>query len=337
MIRVGIAGAGFMGKAHFAAYALMKDDVKVTAFADTRTDKIKEITGDPDCAVFSSIEDMILSHQIDVIDICLPTFLHKKYCLLAAENGIDILCEKPIALSAEDAAEMISAAEKAGVTFSVGHCLRFSREYTILKDFLENGRFGRLRSLRLYRNSTVPPWSENNWLLKNDESGGALLDLHVHDVDMLLFLLGIPESVFTRGSLYNMLTIYDYPDPDIAVSIESSWRAPAKYPFNAGYDAVFETAALVFDIEKGLTVYEGQNDPFKIDTDELYDGQDYKASDCPDSSLFFYYAEIRYFIDCIKKSASPDRLDPRNALEALKIILAEMESLKQKGYSYEKS
>lgn len=331
MIKVGIAGAGFMGKAHFAAYSLMENDVKVTAFADNRTDKIKDIIGDSDCAVFSSIEDMILSNGIDVIDICLPTFLHKKYCLQAAANGIDILCEKPIALNAEDAAEMISAAETAGVAFSVGHCLRFSREYTILKDYIDDGRFGKLKSLRLYRNSAVPPWSENNWLLKNDESGGALLDLHVHDVDMLLFLLGKPASVYTRGSLYNMLTIYDYPQPDVAVSIESSWRSPAKYPFNAGYDAVFEKAALVFDIEKGLTVYEGQNDPLKIGTDELYSGQDYKASDCPDTSLFYYYAEIRYFIDCIKKSAKPEKLDPRNALAALKIILAEMESLKQKG------
>jgi predicted dehydrogenase len=326
MIRVGIAGAGTMGKQHYLAYSLL-GDARVTAIADQREEKVKSIAGSSDCMIYTDIETMLASDDVDVVDLCLPTSMHKQYTIAAANRGKHILCEKPIALKREDARAMIDACQKNRVSLAVGHCLRFSGEYLLLKDMIDTGRYGDLLSLRLFRHSAVPRWSENNWLENPAESGGAALDLHIHDVDMLLFLLGIPRSVLSRGSLNQLATLYEYENLSLAVTVESSWQFPAQLPFRAGYDAVFQKASLSCDLDRVL-LYENDREPVVKKAKDFMEDPGFPKDGSMDLSVYLYYLEIQYFIRCILESKDPTRLSPENAVDALLVTLLEMEQLK---------
>jgi len=133
MVKVGIVGAGFMGSMHANVYNLLPDS-KIAGIADIRGEKAKSLAAKFKTIPYYDPQQMIEKQDITVIDICLPTFLHKEYVIKAAEMGKDVLCEKPIALTVEDANEMITACKKNRVRFMVAHVIRFWDEYRFLKE-----------------------------------------------------------------------------------------------------------------------------------------------------------------------------------------------------------
>ncbi|NLG23825.1 MAG: Gfo/Idh/MocA family oxidoreductase, partial [Clostridiales bacterium] len=302
MLKVGLVGIGFMGRGHLEQYIRLMGEgapVELVALCDVDPKKFETGAaqggnlgslgmGDFDLSrfrVYHDFDDMVAGEQLDYVDLALPTFLHCYYACRAMEAGLHVLCEKPMALNPEQCQMMIDAAERTGKRLMIAQCLRFWPAYEALKE-LSGGSLGAPVSAYFYRGGGgIPQWSHQNWLKDEFRSGGCLLDQHVHDVDMVNFLFGLPEAVSTLGrnvfpgaGIDAVSTHYRYPG-DFTVTTEDDWSMSAM-PFQMMFRVNFERGAVAFDGGKA-TVYP-------------VGGQPYQPEQSDDSG---YYREIRYFID----------------------------------------
>ncbi len=323
MVKVGIVGAGVMGKMHAACYDVLPD-AQLIGIADKDVKKAGEIADTYKAKVFSSLKEL-LSDPVDIVDICLPTYLHKEGVIESARAGKNVLCEKPIALNAGEADEMISETKKAGVKFMVAHVIRFWPEYVKLKEIFDSQSLGRLRNLTCRRLSPAPTWSWQNWLMDSEKSGSALIDLHIHDTDFILYLLGRPKSIFSQTTKTeighsHVWSIFEYPGR-IAMA-EGSWDFAANSPFLMAFTAVFEKGVVEYNSqkEKTLAIYDGES----IEYPEV---ESKKAEGSGNiSELGGFYSEIKYFVECVEGDKEPQVVTPEGARDSLKLVLAELKS-----------
>ena len=168
MVKVGLIGLGFMGRAHLQNYQ-KHSEVKLTAVSDSIAKRLKgdfsvegNIPTKKDIFDFAGIrtyekaDELIVDEGVDLVDICLPTHLHAEFTIKALNNGKDVLCEKPMAGNLEECNSMIAAAEKTGRKLMIGQCLRFWPEYEVLKDYVETGKMGKLVALFCFRGGGTP-------------------------------------------------------------------------------------------------------------------------------------------------------------------------------------
>lgn len=328
-LKVGLIGAGFMGSMHSNVYANLSD-AQLVAVADGESEKAAKIA--PSAKVYTSAEEMLAEEKLDLVDVCLPTYLHAEYVIQAAEAGAHVICEKPMSMTLDEADRMIAATEKAEVSFMVAHCIRFWPEYRVLKEIVDKGTLGRITSLSCTRRSSTPTWSWTNWLMEPEKSGGAALDLHIHDTDYVLYLFGKPKAVLSSGiwdhrGCVHVFTTYRY-DSDVSVFAEGGWDFPAPFPFNMAFSAVFEKGAVAMSLAQSptLLVYEGDKDPVapelpKPDLEGVEAGGNI-------SELGGYFNEIQYFVECILSGKKPKIVTPQDARDSIETVLAEMESTK---------
>jgi predicted dehydrogenase len=254
------------------------------------------------------------------VDICLPTYLHATYAIEALEAGHHVLCEKPMALTLEDADRMIDASERAGRRLMIAQCIRFWPEYMYLRQAVREGTYGKLLSLNMYRIGGRPVRSWENWFLDPARSGGPIRDLHIHDVDYVHSLLGIPDRVGAVGRRSEATGSYDIVhaaygyDDGPQVHLHAGWSM-AQIPFQAGYDAWFE---------RGFLRYDGRSDPPLTLFDDLIqvNGRpvEYERGNA-------YYNEIAYFMDCVATGTHPAECPPRSARGSLALIEREIASI----------
>ncbi len=187
MINVAILGMGGMGWFH-ATRLLQLSNVQLVAIADIEPDRLNAKRGvtinlggsekEVDLsgvARFGDAGELIRRADAEVIDICLPSYLHAPYAIEALQAGKHVLCEKPMALTVEDADRMIAAARAAGRALMIAQCIRFWPECLFLRDCARDGRFGRLLSLNIFRLGGRLIWSWQNWFLDPARSGGAVI------------------------------------------------------------------------------------------------------------------------------------------------------------------
>ena len=334
MIHVGLVGAGFMGRNHFNEYEKLADRARVVALCDQDAERcagdwsnVGGNIGDQvgtkrdlgDITPYGDFEKLLADARVDLVDICCPTYLHKDMTLAALKAGKHVLCEKPMALSVEDADAMVAAAAAAPGQLMVAQCIRFWPEYVYLFEAVRDGRFGRCLALELRRQAETPTHALNNWLGNPELSGGALLDLHIHDVDYAQHLFGRPAAVTALGTSHaghgidRVHAFWHYPDGP-AVQLMGYWDMPSGFGFNMGFTASFEAGAVVWDLadDKLLTVYRNGAEP---DQPEMPVG---------DTGFF---GEIDYFLGCIEGNAAPDRCPPSESRDAVALALAEQRSI----------
>ncbi len=196
MLRVAILGAGSMGHTHAAGWAAT--DAKVVGVVALDRGAAEEVAALCGAAVYQGLDAVL--PQVDIVDICLPTYLHLEFTLKAAAAGKHIFCEKPIARTVEDGQKMIAACNAAGVRLFVGQVIRFFPQYRKAYDALQDGKIGNLAVLRLTRVGYRPHSSFENWFGDVNRSGGPLLDVLVHDYDYARWMGGEIERVYTRCS-----------------------------------------------------------------------------------------------------------------------------------------
>ena len=221
--------------------------------------------------MYAGFEEMISAGGFDVVDICLPTALHSATAVLALDAGYPVLCEKPLSLDLERCHRVIEAASRSNRTVAVAHCLRFWPAYATTKRLIDSGRFGRVLHADLSRFSPTPDWASNNWLLDPNESGGAALDFHIHDADMILDLFGPPEGVYSRGlsserrGVYHLTSLYRYPD-FVAVAT-GGWTASSSYGMRMEARLLLEEATVeVRPLEDpAVTVYPNEGAAFTLE------------------------------------------------------------------------
>ena len=326
-VRVGLVGLGLMGKVHFDAYARMKG-ARVVAICDVDA---RKRTGDWSSVVsniggegvrwdtsairaYARAEQLFADPEIDVVDVTLPTYLHPEASIAALESGKHVICEKPMALTSRQSRAMILAARKARRKLFIAQCVRFSPPYVKARQIVRSGMYGRVLSAAFARLSARPDWSYRDWILDRNKSGSAALDLHIHDTDYILHLLGPPKSVMAhaagprRGQFDHIVTNYDY-GKKMLVTAEAGWEYMRGFPFHASFRIAMERGTLIFN-PHGLMLYPAGGKARKVRT---VGGDPYER-------------ELRHFIDCIRKNRESDVVTPEAAMRSVKLVEAEIKS-----------
>lgn len=191
-VRIGLIGAGGIAGAHVAGYALNPGTITFAAVADPVRESAEARAGDTGAAIYADYREMLADADIDAVDICLPHHLHKDAIVAAARAGKHILCEKPLCLTPEEAAEVSAAVEEAGVTLMCAHNQLFLPAVATAKELIESGTLGQVFEVRTtdsFYNDFDP--STMGWRAHASTSGGGeLIDTGYHPTYLLLHLAG---------------------------------------------------------------------------------------------------------------------------------------------------
>jgi len=324
MLKIGVCGGGFIGCMHAACWRALRG-CKVTAAADVRADFAAKLAAGK-AKTFRTAKDLIKRADVDVVDICLPTHLHAEHAVLAAKRGLSCLCEKPLSRTLADANAVVREVEKSGIAFMTAHVIRFWPEYMVLKRHMDKGTYGKLLELFLSRVSPRPTWSWKNWLGDARLSGGAVLDLHVHDTDFILYALGAPKAIHSVGAGSPKMVDYihtNYAYPSMAVSAEGGWNLPPAFPFEMSFRAVFEKGTLFYSsLNAPLTFYgaKGKKKSVKVPRTKAKA----KGAGGNISDLGGYYNEIKYFANCVSRGRKPETATAADGRDALALVLKEL-------------
>lgn len=267
MVRVGIMGFGFMGQMHYKCWKAIKG-AQVVAVCDINqnieedTKKAVGNIGDTDEAIdfgsfelYTDFDKMLKDAKLDAVSITLPTYLHPDYSIKALAAGVNVMCEKPMALNVEGCDRMIAEAKRSGKVLQIGHCVRFWPEYAKTKQLIDSGKYGKVIAATFQRLSATPTWAIDNWIMDEKRSGGAALDLHIHDTDYVQYLFGIPRAVCSSGAkgpggnLAHIVTQYFY-DDNKAVTAEGGWAMMPAFEFEMSFNIVMEKATILYDLTR---------------------------------------------------------------------------------------
>lgn len=311
MLKVGLIGVGGISGAHIPVWESM-EDVELTALCDIRQERMEPY---PEKHHYTKLDEMLKNEKLDILDICLPTYLHADYAVRAMEKGIHVLCEKPVSLKSEDVERVYSTAHRMQVSFMVAHVLRFWPEYMLLKELYDTQKYGKLLSGYMSRVSQTPPWTWDNWMKDENRSGLVPFDLHIHDLDFLVYAFGKPEKVnsnrIKRSEQDCINAVYEY--PEFYIETESAWYAGA-YPFEARYRFQFEKAVVSFENGKCM-IYEENGQ-----ITDLTEGATGDTGDINLPKSDAYGNEIRYFTDCVLEKKFPEVVKAEELSAVLEIL-----------------
>lgn len=333
MLSIGIVGLGFMGKAHFDVYQTMGGKAAATAIVepDTRkragdlsgvTGNVGDVSSKPDFSrvrMYAKLADMLADGAVDVVDVTVPSFLHKEMVLASLAAGKHVICEKPLALNHADALEMAAAARRAGRFLFPAHCVRFWPAYRRAYEIVRSGEYGAVRTARFIRLSFAPNWNWDSWVLDAARSGGAPLDFHIHDSDFVLHLFGMPKAVTSHGggrrtdggNIDHIATAYHYGD-DRLILAEGGWEYSAGFPFSMTFAIHMERTTLHLEPDGKLRLCRDGLAP-EILPVEPGDG---------------WRHELNHFVDCILAGRESGTITAGDAADSIKLVLAEVESVR---------
>lgn len=321
MINLGIAGMGYIGQVHLEA-ARKVPGVQVLAVATLEPEKIRDLT--PGLQIYPSYTDLFRDNRLDAVVIGLPTDLHEQAAIKAAECGRHILCEKSMALDAASARRMLQAAQAHDRILMVAHILRFWPQYARIKELIDAGEIGSIRSVTCSRLSKYPPWS--SWFRDPARSGGALLDLQIHDVDFIHWILGHPQSVYTvgiqspTGSWDHVHTTLTYPHAQAC--IESSLMMPEAWPFSTSILVYGSEGALEYTFRVGTNIQERDQASQSF---RLYKN-DGTVSEPTASTEDAFVAQLSYFVRCVTERQPPRRCPPEETCQVMQVMTASRQS-----------
>ncbi len=341
MIRVGIAGLGFMGMVHYLTYQ-KKRGVQIAAVCEQ--DK-RRLAGDwrgiqgnfgpagkkmdlSGIAAYSDLDELIADPTLDVIDITLPPFLHADAAVKALRAGKHVFCEKPMSLTLRDCNRMDAAARRADRLLMVGHVLPFGPEYAWARKTVQSGKYGRLLGGSFTRVISDPAWLKNYW--SAEHVGGPMLDLHVHDAHFIRLLFGMPKSIVACGRLRNELpefwhSQFDFGPGGPVVQATSGAINQQGLSFKQGFEIHLEQATLMFEfaVIGGKASYLCEptllNNKGKVQHPRLSDGD----------PMLAFADEIREVMNCVKQETPSEILDARLAKDAILLCQKQSESLRR--------
>ena len=321
--RIGITGAGLTGQMHAERWAQLPVEL---AGSYTRTPERMQAAAERyGGRAFSSLEELLSA--VDVVDICTPAPTHKDLVLAAAAAGKDIICEKPMARHLHDAEEMITACEATGVRLFIAHVVRFSPEYARAKQVLDNGQLGRPGVIRTVRGGNYPAPDTQNRFTDFEQSGGVILDTLIHDIDYVRWCFGDVATVFARGLTFSDVDAADHVLLTMRFKngaighMEGSWAYPPGN-FRTRIEIAGDGGLLEFDSLNTLPV----SVALMQKKDALAAGVPVPESPMDDADDP-YYRGIAHFLSCLE-SGDDFLVSPQDGLEALRIALAAIESLR---------
>ncbi|RKY02307.1 MAG: hypothetical protein DRP54_02040 [Spirochaetes bacterium] len=332
MVKIGIIGAGFIGDVHAQAYNRI-ENAQLVGIVNRTREKGEKFAEKYGIKFYPTMDELLESEDIDAVDICTPTHLHLEMVKKAANAGKNILCEKPLALSVEDAEEMISIVKEKKVKAMVGHVLRFWPEYVRVKEIIDKRELGKPLFATCARLAVSPDW--RNWGFKEELSGGVTMDLQIHDIDYLIWLFGIPKSVRSQGYYNKELggwahvgILFNF-DDNVSGMSESGWAFKGSFPFTMLLRILCEKGTIDWTFKAGKNIEE-RGKEFSLTI--------YK----PDGSVEIpemekedpFYLELKYFIDCIENNTDIERATLEDGKNTLLVTLSAIKSLKENSIVY---
>jgi predicted dehydrogenase len=312
MLKIALAGLGGIGQVHLSTYQHL-EDCEVAAVCDP-SEAGQERAKAKGIPCYGDLPSLLKAHIVDVVDVCVPSFLHRDRVMEALAQGLPVICEKPLALNGAHVREMYALAEQKGLPLFVGHVLQFYPASRALHAMVEDGRFGRALDAVFLRLSACPKWAGGGWLFDKAKSGLLPFDLHIHDLDLIISLFGKPEryEVFSGGREglgYREQYRFLYQYKNLNVCAEAAWYN-GNIPFTASWRVYFERAVVIYDGNK-LTAYKDEGPPEEFDIEERIKIP--TGINLPPTGVF--YDELGFFLDRIQAGdKTPYRRDEIIAL-----------------------
>jgi predicted dehydrogenase len=194
-MKVGIIGTGQIAKSvHIPGYLKRASEVEIVAVANPNIEKAKKIAAEfriPN--VFQSYEEMLIQCELDAVSVCTPNKFHAPATIAALKSGCHVFCEKPPALTTEEAIRMAETAKEAGKILTFNFHYRHSTEVATIKRFVDAGELGEIYAVRVQalRRRGIPGWGV--FTDKELQGGGPLIDIGIHMLDTALYLMDFPE------------------------------------------------------------------------------------------------------------------------------------------------
>lgn len=208
-IHIAVIGAGTVARDNQIPAFLKCSKAEVTAVFDRHIERAEALAGSYGIPkAYCRLEDVLADKDIDCVSICTGNVSHESLVLAAAEAGKNILCEKPMAISVEQAENMRRAVEKNNVTFMMAFVNRFRQESILLSEMQRQGRFGEIYHARcgwVRRRGTPSGWFTD----RTKSGGGAVLDIGVHVIDLTWYLMGRPRPVSVSGVTHRRIGAYE--------------------------------------------------------------------------------------------------------------------------------
>jgi predicted dehydrogenase len=322
IINVGVIGCGWISDVHLKSWMLIPE-AKVVAVSDIIEQRAKETALRYGIKKYYTDYKMILKDkEIEVVDILLPTELHHMVVLEALNEEKNIIVEKPIAQTIEEAEDVVNYVKKSKVKFMVAHNMRFWPFYSKVKQLIDEGVIGTPKiAMLLHRGWFWWKGGWTRWTIKK-ESGGPIIEVGVHGVDLLRWYIGKePTTVYSLGRKIHfgievpdlIYITLDFNGESIGSYEVNRTIIPANYPFYHGIQ--------VEGTEGSIMYY----DSFNIDS-LIYNAKGvYIRNQDYYNINHGYLQELQHFIDCIIKNKEP-RITAEDAMKALKISWAAVKS-----------
>lgn len=330
-IGVGIIGLGFMGRTHLAAFN-RSPHCEVVAIADRDGSRLTGENGDSgnfetggsdgvfDPGTTSTFEDAmeLIDHSdVEAVSITTPTPTHHALALAVLRSGRHLLVEKPVDLDPNVILQIAEAAREVGVLAMPAHCMRFWPAWIWMKRQIDEKKYGDVCRASFTRVGPAPGWNPE-FYLDEEKSGGAIVDLHIHDTDFIIHCFGIPQSVQSRGSRRLVKTAYEF-DSGLEVVAEGGWIEAPDVPFTMRVAIECEKATMKFDLGTDPEITVEHNGGIR--------------EDHPEASLggSGYDGQIQAFLGSIRRGDSFPPVTLLEAADTARVLEAEIRSVDSGG------
>ncbi|MFI3214169.1 MAG: Gfo/Idh/MocA family oxidoreductase [Eubacteriales bacterium] len=318
-VGVGILGGGFIAEKHAVA-TMQIENAELIAICDTNADKALEFSLEYDCKAYIDFEQFLADKEIDLVLVCIPSFLHKEYVIKAANANKHILCEKPFAIKSEECQEMIESAKKNNVILAVAQVLRFWPAYEKIYQMIHSGMIGHVKTLKATRLSQLPTWSQ--WYRDPAKSGGALYDLQIHDIDYIHYLakssvetmsaIGVKDDNNAWNEVITNLTM----ENGMIANIHVTNQLNCEYPFTMSFFARGDKGAIEFLYTDGINI--GMSEQQKSRFTLFVEGKEPEEIVC--SMDDGYKPQLAYMVDCVLKNQRVEKVPIEQSLEIIKLV-----------------
>lgn len=339
MYRVGIVGCGSIAKFRHAPEYKANAETEIVGFYDPHFDRVNSMIESFGGVAYESFDAMIADKNIDIISVCSSNVTHADYTMKALNAGKNVLCEKPMATSIEDARAMVDIAKKTGKRLFIGQNQRITKSHEKVKELISSGAIGKVLSFStVFGHKGPESWcaakSSNTWFFKKDKAGfGSFGDLGIHKIDLIRYLLG--DEVKEVYSIQKTLD-KKFPDGNL---IEVDDNSIEMLEFEKGTIGTVTTSWTHYACENNQTYIYGEKGIIKL----------YVNPDCPLEVLYNDGKVDKYNLDQIQtndnqtssgvidlvinsiKSGAKSVLDADDILKSMEVVFACAKSAKMKA------